>query len=378
MNNIHNNLPEREYLFTSESVSEGHPDKLADLISDSVLDKYLAADPEAKVAVECLITGDLVVIAGEVHTTFPGLHRKIEKEISSLIRHVIRETGYDGSFPGINPNQCEIRIQLNSQSADIRQGVDLGVETIGAGDQGMMFGYACDETPELMPLPIMLAHKLVQRQAELRRSGEIPWLRPDAKSQVTVLYRDDVPAGIDTVVLSTQHAEDIDIGTVRSIVENDIVRRVIPQELILPGFKILINPTGRFVIGGPCGDSGLTGRKIIVDTYGGRCPHGGGAFSGKDPSKVDRSAAYAARHVAKNIVAASLARRCTVQIAYAIGVEEPVSLMIDSHGTEQFLMISLKTQSRKSLTLPLPVLSGLWICDDRFIPRHQPTVILVG
>ena len=333
MNNNYSDLPQREYLFTSESVSEGHPDKLADRISDSILDHYLARDPHAKVAAECLIAGDLVVVAGEVHTTIPDLHIKIEKEIPALVSQVIRETGYDGSFPGINPDLCEIRIQLNSQSADIRQGVDLGGGTIGAGDQGMMFGYACDETPELMPLPIMLAHKLVQYQAELRRSGEILWLRPDAKSQVTVRYRDDVPVGINKVVLSTQHAEDVDIKTVRSVVENSIIRKIIPQDLVLPGFKILINPTGRFVIGGPCGDTGLTGRKIIVDTYGGRCPHGGGAFSGKDPSKVDRSAAYAARHVAKNIVAAGLARRCTVQIAYAIGVEEPVSLMVDSHGT---------------------------------------------
>ena len=330
---VHDNRPRREYLFTSESVSEGHPDKLADRISDSVLDKYLAADPDAKVAAECLITGSLVVVAGEVHTRITGLHEKITKEIPDLVRNVIGEIGYDGTFPGINPDLCEIRIELNNQSTDIRQGVDLESGGIGAGDQGMMFGYACDETPELMPLPIMLAHKLVQRQAELRRSGEIPWLRPDAKSQVTVRYRDDVPVGIETVVLSTQHAEDVDIETVRAVVENDIVRKIIPQELLLPGLKLFINPTGRFVIGGPYGDTGLTGRKIIVDTYGGICPHGGGAFSGKDPSKVDRSAAYAARYVAKNIVAAGLARRCTVQIAYAIGVEEPVSLMVESHGT---------------------------------------------
>ena len=335
MNNVHDNRPRREYLFTSESVSEGHPDKLADRISDTVLDKYLTADPEAKVAAECLITGTLAVVAGEVHTRITGLHEKIRKEIPVLVRDVIREIGYDGTFPGINPDLCEIRIELNNQSADIRQGVDLDSGGIGAGDQGMMFGYACDETPELMPLPIMLAHKLVQLQAELRRSGDIPWLRPDAKSQVTVRYRDDVPMSIETVVLSTQHAEDVDIEAVRAVVENDIVRKIIPQELLLPGFKLFINPTGRFVIGGPYGDTGLTGRKIIVDTYGGRCPHGGGAFSGKDASKVDRSAAYAARYVAKNIVAAGLARRCTVQIAYAIGVEEPVSLYVDCHGTEK-------------------------------------------
>jgi S-adenosylmethionine synthetase len=335
MNSIHDNRTRREYLLTSESVSEGHPDKLADRISDSVLDKYLAADPEAKVAAECLITGSLVVVAGEVHTSVTGLHEKIRKEIPDLVRNVIREIGYDGTFPGINPDLCEIRIELNNQSADIRQGVDLEGGGIGAGDQGMMFGYACDETPELMPLPIVLAHKLLQRQAELRRTGKIPWLRPDAKSQVTVRYRGDAPVGIETVVLSTQHAEDVDIETVRTVVENDIVRKIIPQELLLPGFKLFINPTGRFVIGGPYGDTGLTGRKIIVDTYGGRCPHGGGAFSGKDPSKVDRSAAYAARYVAKNIIAAGLAGRCTIQIAYAIGVEEPVSLCVDCHGTEK-------------------------------------------
>jgi S-adenosylmethionine synthetase len=325
--------PDRTYLFTSESVSEGHPDKLADRISDSILDHYLGYDPQAKVAAECLVAHDLVVVAGEIHTTIPGLYEKAVKEIPGLVREVLRGAGYDGSFPGIDPDRCEVRIQLNSQSADIRQGVDQDNGAVGAGDQGMMFGYACDETPELMPLPIMLAHWLVQRQADLRRSGEIPWLRPDAKSQVSVRYRGDIPVAVETVVLSTQHAENVDLATVRAVVLESIISKIIPQELQAPDLKVLINPTDRFVIGGPYGDTGLTGRKIIVDTYGGRCPHGGGAFSGKDPSKVDRSAAYAARHVAKNIVAAKLARRCTVQIAYAIGVAEPVSLYIDTHGT---------------------------------------------
>ena len=323
---------DRTYLFTSESVSEGHPDKLADRISDSILDHFLNGDPQAKIAAECLIAHDLVVVAGEIHT-LPGLFESAEKEIPALVRQVLREVGYDRSFPGIDPNRCEVRIKLNHQSGDIRQGVDREDGVVGAGDQGMMFGYACDETPELMPLPIMLAHRLVQRQAQLRQSGEIPWLRPDAKSQVSVRYRGDVPVAVETVVLSTQHADNVDLATVRAVVLDSIVNTIIPQELQAPNFKVLVNPTGRFVIGGPYGDTGLTGRKIIVDTYGGRCPHGGGAFSGKDPSKVDRSAAYAARHVAKNIVAAKLARQCTVQIAYAIGVAEPVSLLVDTHGT---------------------------------------------
>ncbi len=249
------------------------------------------------------------------------LFQTIKEETPDIIRQVLRDTGYSRDFPGIDPDTCEIRLILNQQSGDIRQGVVTG----GAGDQGLVFGYATEETPELMPLPITLAYKLVQRQAELRASGAIHWLRPDAKSQVTIRYEDDKPVGVDTVVLSTQHDEDVSIDTVRKVVGEQIIRAVIPNA----DLKIHINPTGRFVVGGPHGDTGLTGRKIIVDTYGGRCPHGGGAFSGKDPSKVDRSAAYAARYVAKNIVAAGLANRCTVQIAYAIGVAEPVSVMVD-------------------------------------------------
>jgi len=319
--NLHTGLG-RSYLFTSESVSEGHPDKLADRISDTILDRFLSSDPLGKVACETFIADDLVVVAGEFHSEF---YQTIRNEIPDMVRQVIRDTGYDHTFPGINPDTCEIRLQLNEQSGDIRQGVETG----GAGDQGLVFGYATDETPEMMPLPITLAHKLMQRQAQLRASGAIPWLRPDSKSQVTVRYEADTPVGVETVVLSTQHDAAVSIDTVRAVVEEQIIRPVIPNA----DFKILINPTGRFVVGGPHGDTGLTGRKIIVDTYGGRCPHGGGAFSGKDPSKVDRSAAYAARYVAKNIVAAGLAKRCTVQIAYAIGVAEPVSVMVDTHGT---------------------------------------------
>ena len=323
----------RAYLFTSESVSAGHPDKLADRISDTILDRFLEADPQAKVACETLIAADLVVIAGEFHTSPPELFSAIREEFPMIVRRVIREVGYDSSFPGIDPEGCEIRLQVNVQSADIRQGVEQGEGNIGAGDQGLMFGHACDETPELMPLPISLAHRLMVRQVELRQSGELPWLRPDAKSQVTVRYLGERPVAVETVVPSTQHDEEVDQASLREAVIERIIRAVVPAELLTTASRFLVNPTGRFVIGGPCGDTGLTGRKIIVDTYGGRGPHGGGAFSGKDPSKVDRSGAYAARHVAKNIVAAGLAKRCTIQLAYAIGIAEPVSLLVDSHDT---------------------------------------------
>ncbi|MCP3877670.1 MAG: methionine adenosyltransferase [Sulfitobacter sp.] len=321
------------YVFTSESVSEGHPDKLADQISDAILDRFLAADPNAKVACETFMADNLVVVAGEFRMTPADLFKSLQAEIPELVRGVIRETGYDGTFPGIDPDICEIRLQLNTQSDDIHQGVEQEEGVIGAGDQGMVFGYATDETPELMPLPLLLAQRLVQRQAELRGSGEIPWLRPDAKSQVSVRYVDEQPVAVETVVLSTQHAVDVGIETVREVVEEAIVRPVVPDALRALNFSVLVNPTGRFVVGGPKGDTGLTGRKIIVDTYGGRCAHGGGAFSGKDPTKVDRSAAYMARYVAKNIVTAGMARRCTVQLAYAIGVVKPVSIHVDLHGT---------------------------------------------
>jgi len=361
------NTDGRSYLFTSESVSEGHPDKLADRISDSILDHFLSDDPQAKVAAECLIAHDFVVVAGEIHTN-PCLFESAERELPALVRQVLRKVGYDESFPGIDPDRCEVRIKLNHQSDDIRQGVDREGGVVGAGDQGMMFGYACDETPELMPLPIMLAHRLVQHQAALRRSGEIPWLRPDAKSQVSVRYRDDVPMAIETVVLSTQHADSVDLETVQAVVLESIINTIIPEELQAPNFKVLVNPTGRFVIGGPYGDTGLTGRKIIVDTYGGRCPHGGGAFSGKDPSKVDRSAAYAARHVAKNIVAAKLARRCTVQIAYAIGVAEPVSLLVDTHGTGVVQDAIIEDTVRKEFDLtPAGIIEALELCRPIYV-----------
>ena len=320
------------YLFTSESVSAGHPDKLADQISDAILDAFLARDAQARVACETLIANGLVVVAGEFACRDDALFDELAAGVPPLVRQVLRQAGYDASFPGIDPETCEIVLRLNAQSADIRQGVGGGA-VLGAGDQGLMFGYATDETPALMPLPLVLAHALMRRQGECRREGILPWLKPDAKAQVTVRYADERPLGVETVVLSTQHADVVPTEVIEADVRAGIVDAVVPAALRLPGFRVLVNPTGRFVTGGPAGDVGLTGRKIIVDTYGGACPHGGGAFSGKDPTKVDRSAAYAARHVAKNIVAAGLARRCTVQLAYAIGVAEPVSLRVDDHGT---------------------------------------------
>jgi S-adenosylmethionine synthetase len=320
------------YLFTSESVSAGHPDKLADQISDAILDAFLARDAQARVACEALIANGLVVVAGEFACRDDALFDELAVGVPPLVRQVLRDAGYDASFPGIDPETCEIVLRLNAQSADIRRGVDGGA-VLGAGDQGLMFGYATDETSALMPLPLQLAHALVRRQGECRREGILPWLKPDAKAQVTVRYAEAQPLGVETVVLSTQHADAVPTEVIAAGVRAAIIDAVVPEALRLSGFRVLVNPTGRFVTGGPAGDVGLTGRKIIVDTYGGACPHGGGAFSGKDPTKVDRSAAYAARHVAKNLVAAGLARRCTVQLAYAIGVAEPVSLRIDDHGT---------------------------------------------
>jgi len=323
----------REYLFSSESVSAGHPDKLADQISDRIVDLYLAEDSQAKVAAECLIASNLVVIAGETHSQLKRLQADIQSRIPDLVRETLKDVGYDGTFPGIDPARCIIKLHFNNQSEDIQRGVERFDGEQGAGDQGLMFGYACSDTPELMPLPISLAHKLVRRQSELRKAGDIPWLKPDAKSQVSVRYHDHEPISVEAVVLSTQHAEGVDLDHIKSTVREAIIEEVIPASMRSRNMKLFINPTGRFVVGGPQGDTGLTGRKIIVDTYGGFCPHGGGAFSGKDPSKVDRSAAYAARQVAKTIVAADMAKRCTVQLAYAIGVSEPVSIMVDSHGT---------------------------------------------
>jgi S-adenosylmethionine synthetase len=313
------------YLFTSESVSEGHPDKVADRISDAVLDAYLAADPNAKVACETLVTKNLVVIAGETQSS-------AAVDIESVAREAIRDIGYTDQSSGFS-HRSPIDIRLHAQASEIRQGVDRADGETGAGDQGLMFGYACTETPELMPLPITLAHKLMRRQAELRKSGALSWLRPDGKSQVTVRYEDNKPVAVEKVVLSTQHSPEINRNALREAVIEEIIKPVLPPELRSPGIEYLVNPTGSFTEGGPATDTGLTGRKIIVDTYGGSCAHGGGAFSGKDPTKVDRSGAYVARYIAKNIVAAGLAARCTVQISFAIGVAQPTSLYIDLFGT---------------------------------------------
>jgi S-adenosylmethionine synthetase len=319
-------------LWSSESVSEGHPDKLADRISDAVLDAFLRLEPSARVACETLVADQCVVVAGEFKTHDVDVFRDVRERAIAIVSSVLRETGYTDAETGIDPERCQVQIHFNRQSDDIAQGVDRADGVIGAGDQGLMFGYACDETPELMPAPIMHAHRLVQRQAELRKAGVLPWLRPDAKSQVTFRYEDGRPVAVEAVVLSTQHAEDVDTDTVRAEVSRHIIDSVIPRALRAPGYRELINPTGRFVIGGPKGDTGLTGRKIIVDTYGGAAPHGGGAFSGKDPSKVDRSAAYMARFLAKQVVARRWAGRCLVQLAYAIGVSEPVSVLVDADG----------------------------------------------
>tara|TARA_B110000238_G_scaffold193217_1_gene229395 strand:- start:165 stop:1319 length:1155 start_codon:yes stop_codon:yes gene_type:complete len=319
----------KNYLFTSESVSEGHPDKVSDLISDAVLDAILKEDQNSRVAAETLTNTNLVVLAGEITTT-----AKIDYE--QIARDTLRSIGYDNIEYGIDYKTCEVLVKYDTQSPDIAQGVDGAMDDPldqGAGDQGLMFGYACDETKQLMPLPIHLSHRLVERQSMVRKNGKLSWLRPDAKSQVTVEYNGNVPARVDTVVLSTQHSPDISLEDLREAVIEEIIKPIIPKELIKGDIKFLINPTGRFVVGGPQGDCGLTGRKIIVDTYGGAAPHGGGAFSGKDPSKVDRSAAYGARYVAKNIVAAGLASKCLVQISYAIGVAKPTSVMVDSYGT---------------------------------------------
>jgi S-adenosylmethionine synthetase len=322
----------RNGLFSSESVSEGHPDKLADRISDAVLDEFLRLEPSARVACETLLADQCVVVAGEFKTRNPDVFRQVRERAVSIVAGVLRDAGYRDGATGIDPERCEVQVRFNGQSADINRGVDRADGVIGAGDQGLMFGYACDETPELMPAPIVYAHRLVRRQAELRRSGALPWLQPDAKSQVSFRYEDGRPVAIEAVVLSTQHAEDVDTDTLRAAVSREIIDAVIPKALRASGYRELINPTGRFVTGGPKGDTGLTGRKIIVDTYGGAAPHGGGAFSGKDPSKVDRSAAYMARFLAKQVVARGWSPRCLVQLAYAIGVAEPVSFLVDADG----------------------------------------------
>ena len=319
------------YIFTSESVSEGHPDKVCDQISDAILDSYLAQDPNSRVACETLIKNNTVIVAGEI--TSSGT-----PNIEEVIRNTVNEIGYNHDDLGFNGNNCEIQNLISKQSPDIAQGVNEGEgEDLdqGAGDQGLMFGYACSETPVLMPAPINLSHELVLKQSEVRKSGELSWLRPDAKSQVSVVYKDDRKTVdyVSAIVLSTQHDEDISQDEIKAKVREKIINPIIPTEWIKEDTKIYINPTGKFVIGGPVGDCGLTGRKIIVDTYGGMARHGGGAFSGKDPSKVDRSAAYACRYVAKNIVAAGLAERCEVQVSYAIGIAEPTSITVDTLGT---------------------------------------------
>ena len=322
----------RNGLFSSESVSEGHPDKLADRISDAVLDEFLRLEPAARVACETLLADQCVVVAGEFKTRDPDVFRQVRERAVAIVAGVLRDAGYRDGATGIDPERCEVQVRFNGQSADINRGVDRADGVIGAGDQGLMFGYACDETPELMPAPIVYAHRLVRRPAELRRSRILRWLQPDAKSQVSFRYEDGRPVAIEAVVLSTQHAEDVDTETLRAAVSREIIDAVIPKELRASGYREMINPTGRFVTGGPKGDTGLTGRKIIVDTYGGAAPHGGGAFSGKDPSKVDRSAAYVARFLAKQVVARGWAPRCLVQLAYAIGVAEPVSFLVDAEG----------------------------------------------
>ena len=324
-----------KYLFTSESVTEGHPDKICDQISDAVLDAILEKDPNGRVACETAVTTGMVMVMGEISTN-------CYVDIPKIAREVIREIGFDRAKFGFDCDTCGVITSIDEQSGDIAMGVDKGLEAKetesneednGAGDQGMMFGFACDDTPELMPMPISLAHKLSKRLAEVRKNGTLPYLRPDGKTQVTIEYENDVPVAVETIVISNQHSPDVEMEQIRADIKKHVIDVIVPKELMREDTKIFINPTGRFVIGGPQGDSGLTGRKIIVDTYGGMGRHGGGAFSGKDPTKVDRSAAYAARYVAKNIVAAKLAKRCEVQLAYAISVAQPVSINVNTFGT---------------------------------------------
>ena len=333
-------MSDAKFLFTSESVTEGHPDKIADQISDAVLDAILEQDPTARVACETLVTTGLAVVAGEITTTAKVNYKQI-------IRDTIDEIGYNNAEYGYDSNTCSVIDAIGTQSPDIAQGVDTG----GAGDQGLMFGFACNETDELMPLPIQLAHNLTRKLSETRRSGELPYLRPDGKSQVTIEYRDGKPFRVEAVVISTQHAEEVTTEQLRADILEKVIKTTVPAHLLDDETKYHINPTGRFVVGGPMGDAGVTGRKIIVDTYGGYAPHGGGAFSGKDPTKVDRSAAYMARYIAKNIVAAGLAEKCTIQLAYAIGVAEPVSVRVDTHGTGRFDEDQLAATVRKNFNL---------------------------
>ena len=339
------------YLFTSESVTAGHPDKLADQISDAILDNIIAHDPQARVAAETLVTTGLVFVCGEIST-------ECYVDIPSVVREKVKEIGYTRAKFGFDGDTCAVLSSIDEQSPDIALGVNEALEKkkstsadrydlIGAGDQGMMVGFACDETPELMPMPISLAHKLARQLAAVRQSGLLPYLRPDGKTQVTVAYRDGRPLHVETVVVSAQHSDEVSLDQIEADITAHVVKEIIPPELLVESTRILVNPTGRFVIGGPHGDSGLTGRKIMVDTYGGYAPHGGGAFSGKDPTKVDRSAAYAVRYAAKNIVAAGLARKCQLQVAYAIGVAHPVSLLIETFGTEKIPVRHIEELTRR-------------------------------
>jgi len=347
-------MSKKRMLFTSESVTEGHPDKMADQISDAILDAILAQDPEGRVACETLVTTGQVHVVGEIST-------KCYVDIPHIIRKTVKDIGYTRAKYGFDAETCGILVSLDEQSPDIAQGVNQALEAregemdaadaIGAGDQGMMFGYATNETPEYMPLPIALAHRLARRLAEVRKNGTLPYLRPDGKTQVTILYEDGKPVAVDTIVISTQHDEDVALATIRKDLIEQVIKAVVPADLLSDKTRIFVNPTGKFVIGGPQGDSGLTGRKIIVDTYGGWARHGGGAFSGKDPTKVDRSAAYAARYVAKNIVAAGLADRCEIQLAYAIGVAYPVSVMVDTFGTNKVPEETIEALAKKHFDL---------------------------
>lgn len=357
-------MKKRNYLFTSESVSEGHPDKVADQISDAVLDAIFEQDPASRVACETLVTTGMVIIAGEITTS-------AWVDLQNVVRQTIKRIGYNHSDMGFDWESCAVLTSIDKQSADIAMGVnETSDHEQGAGDQGLMFGYATNETDVLMPAPIEYAHRLVHRQAQVRKNGTLPWLRPDAKSQVTFRYEDNKPVSIEAVVLSTQHSPDIDYKALKEAVMDEIILPVLPADWIHPGTKFHINPTGRFVIGGPVGDCGLTGRKIIVDTYGGAARHGGGAFSGKDPSKVDRSAAYAARYVAKNIVAAGLADRCEIQVSYAIGVAEPTSISIETFGTGKIDEDKLITLVREHFDLRP---RGLITMLDLLRPIYGPT-----
>ncbi len=357
-------MHQNNYLFTSESVTEGHPDKLADQISDAILDAIIEQDPVARVAAETMVTTGLVLVCGEITTS-------CYVDIPRLVRNKIKEIGYTRAKYGFDGDTCAVLSSIDEQSPDIALGVDQALEVrgkdvlngydlIGAGDQGLMFGFACDETPELMPLPISLAHRLAQQLARVRKSGQLKYLRPDGKTQVSIAYSNGRPSHVQTIVISAQHSDSVTLAQIEEDLVEQVIAKIVPGDMLLPETRFLINPTGRFVVGGPQGDAGLTGRKIIVDTYGGYAAHGGGAFSGKDPTKVDRSASYAARHVAKNIVAAGLASKCQFQVAYAIGVSKPVSLMVETFGTEKIPVAVIEELIRKHFDLrPAAIIENL-------------------